>query len=102
MEVVWDGRSSIQQATLYNKHNSSSNYVALCKKGCRITVDNCGDKSCFLKDLSVLACKQHCTGVVNLDTHLLQHHNTDVAKLIADTSIMPNVTTTRKRKLMSE
>jgi hypothetical protein len=24
-------------------------------------------------------CKQHCTGVVNLDTHLLQHHNTDAA-----------------------
>lgn len=24
-----------------------------------------------------MICKQHCTGVINLNTHLLQHHNTD-------------------------
>jgi hypothetical protein len=40
---------------------------------------NCDIIHCFLEDYSVLVCKEHCTAVVNLNTHLLQHHNVPTA-----------------------
>jgi hypothetical protein len=41
-----------------------------------MSLDNCSDTLCFLADFGVLVCKQHCTGVVNLDKHLLEQHAT--------------------------
>jgi hypothetical protein len=29
---------------------------------------------CFLKDFSVIICKQHCTAVVSLDAHLCKYY----------------------------
>jgi len=44
-----------------------------------IVTKNCNNTLCFLKDDSVLVCKEHRTAVVNLNTHLLQHHNVPTA-----------------------
>ena len=41
-----------------------------------VSLDNCADILCFLADFRVLVCKQHCSGVVNLDKHLLERHAT--------------------------
>jgi len=45
------------------------------KQGSKISLSNCAEMLCFLEDYRVLICKQHQTGVVNLDTHLLHHHH---------------------------
>lgn len=44
-----------------------------------MSLNNCDNTLCFLEDYSVLVCKEHRTAVVNLDTHLLQHHNVPTA-----------------------
>jgi superfamily II DNA helicase RecQ len=41
-----------------------------------MSLDNCDDILCFLEDFGVLVCKQHCTGVINLDKHLREQHAT--------------------------
>lgn len=49
------------------------------KRGLQVSLDNCDDVLCFLQDFGVLVCKEHHTAVVNLDTHLLQHHSVPAA-----------------------
>jgi hypothetical protein len=39
------------------------------------TLDNSNDILCFLQDFGVLVCKEHHNAIVNLNTHLLQHHS---------------------------
>jgi hypothetical protein len=33
----------------------------------------------FLTEYGVLVCKQHCTGIINLDRHLREQHGTPIA-----------------------
>jgi hypothetical protein len=42
----------------------------------QLTLENCDDIFCLLESFSVLVCKQHCTGVINLDKHLREQHAT--------------------------
>ena len=41
-----------------------------------MSLDNCDDILCFLEDFGVLVCKEHCTRLINLDTHLREQHAT--------------------------
>ena len=49
------------------------------KAGAQVSLDNCDHVLSFLEEYGVLVCKDHRTGVVNLDTHLLQHHHVPAA-----------------------
>jgi hypothetical protein len=42
----------------------------------KLSLENCDNTLCFLEDFKVLVCKQHCTAVVNLNTHLREQHAT--------------------------
>jgi hypothetical protein len=75
MNLVWDSRVSRPQ----NVEDTGSSGTQGRKRGANVTLSNCDNIFCFLEDFSVLVCKQHHTAVVNLDTHLLQHHNVHVA-----------------------
>jgi hypothetical protein len=71
MELVWDSRAStLQEST--DSTNSSTQHR---QRGAQVSRDNCDDILCFLEDFGVIVCKQHHTAVVNLNTHLLQHHS---------------------------
>jgi hypothetical protein len=73
MELVWDSCA----LTLQRAKGSIS--MQRRKQGPQVSPNNCKDILCFLQDFSVLICKQHQTAVVNLNTHLLQHHNVPTA-----------------------
>lgn len=45
------------------------------KRGSQVSLSNCSEMFCFLKDYGVLVCKQHRTGIVNLDEHFSQNHS---------------------------
>lgn len=75
MELVWDNRLSTPQEQV----NTTSTRAQGRKQGLRISLDNCDNVLCFLEDFGVLVCKEHHTAVVNLNTHLLQHHNVPAA-----------------------
>lgn len=75
MELVWDSRVP----ALQERVNTTSSRAQRRKKGLHMSLNNCNNTLCFLEDYSVLVCKEHCTAVVNLNTHLLQHHNVPTA-----------------------
>lgn len=56
----------------------SSNGSPPARSTTRVAGDNYDDIFCFLEDFGVLVCKEHCSGVVNLDRHLLEQHKTPV------------------------
>jgi superfamily II DNA helicase RecQ len=70
--LIWDSRVPASQ----NTENSSSSPPA--RSTTLVSVDNCNDVFCFLEDFGVLVCKEHCSGVVNLNRHLLEQHKTPV------------------------
>ena len=71
---VWNTRAPAQQQ---NAESSNSSAPA-CRKPQELSVENCDDILCFLVEFGVLVCKQHYTGVVNLDKHLLEQHKIPV------------------------
>ena len=71
MELVWDSRLSAPQERV----NTTSSRAQRRKQGLHMSLDDCNDTLCFLEDYNVLVWKEHHTAVVNLNTHLLQHHN---------------------------
>jgi superfamily II DNA helicase RecQ len=75
MELVWNSRAS----TLQEVTNTTSSSTKRHKKGLQVSLDNCNDVLCFLQDFGVFVCKEHHTAVINLNTHLLQHHNVPAA-----------------------
>ena len=75
MELVWNSRLLTPQERV----NTTSSRTQRRKQGLHLSLNNCDDVLCFLEDFSVLVCKEHHTAVVNLDTHLLQHHNVPAA-----------------------
>jgi hypothetical protein len=75
MELGWDGRASTPQSVT----NTTSSSKHRRKRGLQISFDNCDDVLCFLQEFRVLVCKEHYTAVVNLNTHLLQHHSVPAA-----------------------
>jgi hypothetical protein len=68
---VWNTRAPASQ----NAESSNSSLPA-CSTRHKISLDNCDDILCFLANFGVLVCKQHCSGVVNLNKHLLEQHAT--------------------------
>ncbi len=75
IELVWDSRVPAPQERV----NTTSSRAQRRKKGLHMSLNNCDNTLCFLEDYSVLVCKEHRTAVVNLNTHLLQHHNVPTA-----------------------
>ena len=73
MEFVWDSQVPTQQQSDLKKTNES-NSTSTYQWPQQLTISNCDNFFCFLKDYSVLVCKQHCTAVVSLDAHLRKHH----------------------------
>ena len=69
---VWNTRAPAQQQNAESSDSSPPAHDKLPK----ISLDNCDDIICFLADFGVLVCKQHCTGVINLDKHLSAEHRT--------------------------
>ena len=69
---VWNTRAPAQQQNAESSDSSPPAYSKLP----RISLDNCEDILWFLADFGVLVCKQHCTGVINLDKHLSAEHRT--------------------------
>lgn len=68
---IWNSRApALQRAD--NSSSSSSPPPRRTLK--QMSLDNCDDILCFLEDFGVLVCKQHCTGVINLDKHLREQH----------------------------
>jgi hypothetical protein len=78
MEIpVWDSRAPIVQD---EQQDSSSARPAEQQNWPRkISRNNCNTVFCFLSKYSVLVCKQHGTGVINLDRHLREQHGTPIA-----------------------
>jgi hypothetical protein len=74
MELAWDSRPSTPQET-----GTTNNSIQRRKRGLQVSLDNCDDVLCFLQDFGVLICREHYTAVVNLNTHLLQHHGVPAA-----------------------
>jgi hypothetical protein len=70
MELVWNSRASTPEDVTNTRSSSKQRR----KRGLQVSLNNCDDVLCFLQDFGVLVCKEHHTAVVNLDTHLLQHH----------------------------
>jgi hypothetical protein len=68
---VWNTRAPALQDA---ESSNSSPPVRYTKQ--KLSLDNCDDILCFLADFGVLVCKQHCSGVVNLNRHLLEQHAT--------------------------
>jgi hypothetical protein len=44
------------------------------KRGLYVLPNNYNSVFCFLKDFSVIICKQHCTVVVSLDVYLCKYY----------------------------
>lgn len=78
-----DNASRTSATTQLSTHTSSNSSEQRSKHGRRagvqVSLDNCNDVLCYLEDYGVLVCKDHRTGVLNLDTHLLQYHNVRAA-----------------------
>jgi hypothetical protein len=66
----WSGTPAPQ-----NAESSNSNPPARSTTK-NVSLDNYNDIFCFLADFGVLVCKQHCSGVVNLNKHLAEQHAT--------------------------
>lgn len=75
MELVWDSRLSTPQERV----NTTSSSAQRRKRGLQVSLDNCDEILCFLQEFGVLVCREHHTAVVNLNTHLLQHHSVPAA-----------------------
>jgi hypothetical protein len=69
---------SQQQQQQQQQHDNSSS-PAESRSLQRLSLENCDDTFRFLEDFGVLVYKQHHTGVVNLNKHLLEHHATPAA-----------------------
>jgi hypothetical protein len=71
MEFTWDSRSALVQEP--QEHQDRTNNSA--RRGPpRVSTDNCVDIFSFLDNYGVLVCRQHRTGIVNLEKHLQQQH----------------------------
>jgi hypothetical protein len=75
MELAWDSYPLTPQERV----NTTSSSAQRCKRGLQVSLNNCNKVLCFLQEFSVLVCKEHHTAVVNLNTHLLQHHSVPAA-----------------------
>jgi hypothetical protein len=73
---VWNSRAPIAQ----DEQQSSSSIRRADNEHWpkKITRDNCDTVFSFLTEYSVLVCKQHCTGIINLDRHLREQHGTPI------------------------
>jgi hypothetical protein len=71
---IWDSRAPTPQ----QQSNSSSNTNTQ-QDVHKLSPDNYQDTICFLEDYGLIICKQHCTAVVNLNTHLRDKHTTTPA-----------------------
>lgn len=68
---VWDSQApAAQQQDIGNSNNNT------CGSTPKLTLSHFQDILCFLEDFSVVVCKQHCTAIVNINTHLKEHHAT--------------------------
>jgi len=84
---VWDSRAPIvadDQPDSSSSSSSSSTQPAEQQQlqqhwPRKISRDNCDTVFCFLSEYSVLVCKQHGTGVINLDRHLREQHGAPIA-----------------------
>lgn len=74
---VWDSRAPATTQDGDQQPNSSARKPYWPKK---ISAENCDNVFCFLEEYGVLVCKQHRTGVVNLDRHLREQHATPIAQ----------------------
>jgi hypothetical protein len=72
MEIVWDSRAPIPQQQQHDEDSRPDHRRRLGK----LSLENCDNTLCFLEDFRVLVYKQHCTAVVNLNTHLREQHAT--------------------------
>jgi hypothetical protein len=72
MEFVWDSRAPTLQQQQHDE-DIRPNY---CRRLEKLSLENCDNTLCFLEDFGVLVCKQYCTAVVNLNTHLQEQHAT--------------------------
>lgn len=77
MDQARPNRTTALQQRSNNKQQQRSRHGR--KTGAQVSLNNCDDVLCFLEEFGVLVCKDHRTGVVNLDTHLLQHHHVPAA-----------------------
>jgi hypothetical protein len=68
---VWNTRAPASQ----NAESSNSSPPVHSTKQ-NTLLDNYDDTLCFLADFGVLVCRQHRSGVVNLNRHLLEQHAT--------------------------
>jgi superfamily II DNA helicase RecQ len=75
---VWDSRAAVAQAE--PQINNSARCADDQQWPQKITRENCDTVICFLEEFGVLVCKQHRTGVVNLDRHLREQHGTPIAQ----------------------
>jgi hypothetical protein len=72
---VWDSRAPIE-----TDDNNSPHPTDVQRWPRTVTQNNCHKVFQFLEQYSVLVCMQHYTGVVNLDKHLREQHNTPVTQ----------------------
>jgi hypothetical protein len=72
MEFVWDSRTPTPQQQQHDEDSRPDHRRRLEK----LSLENCNNTLCFLEDFRVLVCKQHCTAVVNLNTHLREQQAT--------------------------
>jgi hypothetical protein len=70
---------SVLHPIWYLSRSKRSNSMQYCKQGLHLLLSNCNNILCFLENFGVLVCKEYYTAVVNLNTHLLQHHNVPAA-----------------------
>jgi superfamily II DNA helicase RecQ len=74
---VWDSRAPIIVED--KQHISSTQRADSQHWPKKISRDNCDTFFCFLREFGVLVCKQHRTGIINLDRHLREQHGTPIA-----------------------
>jgi hypothetical protein len=70
MELVWDSRASTSQEASSDNNSTPNNSTHGRKWAWKLTINNYSDFISYLLDYEVIICKQHCTAVVSLDTHL--------------------------------
>lgn len=75
---VWDSRAPIAQDEQQDSRSAHRADSQQWPK--KLSIDNCNTVFCFLAEYSVLVCKQHCTGVVDLDRHLREQHGTPITQ----------------------
>jgi len=74
---TWDSRAPAPLQA--DSSNSSYSSPRTCRTQQPTLLDRYSNSLCFLAEFGVLVCKEHCTGVVNLDKHLLEQHATPAA-----------------------